>query len=286
MKRIILTGAYGQLGHALKSLLAERKDIETLFTDIDSLDITNREAVLQTVSDFRPDIIINTAAYTAVDKAETEPRKATLINADAVRNLADAAAATGAYIIHISTDYVFNGRKTLPYTEKDSPDPQSAYGRSKLEGEKHLQNILPKQHIILRTAWLYGTAGHNFVKTMLSLAAKQDEISVVADQWGSPTYAPILAKAIIKIIDTPKWKPGTYHIAGTGRTTWFDFTKAIFDTAGITKCRVRPITTAQYNAVAQRPAYSVLDSSLFARTFKFEIPDWQQSLKSYFIDTV
>lgn len=284
MKRIIITGAHGQLGLALKALLAQRNDIETLLTGTDSLDITDRDSVLRAVTNFKPDFIINTAAYTAVDKAEQEPEKARLINTDALSHLADAAALTDAKIIHISTDYVFSGTKNTPYNENDSPDPLNVYGRTKLDGEKILQNKLPKQHIILRTAWLYSTSGRNFVKTMLTLAAQKEEINVVADQWGSPTYAPLLANAIIKIIDTPKWRPGTYHVAGAGRTTWFDFAKTIFNTAGIDKCRISPVTTTQYNATAQRPAYSVLDTSLFSRTFKFEIPDWQQSLKDFFQD--
>lgn len=282
MKRIMIIGADGQLGHSLMRLMSSRTDMKTLFTTKDTLDITNRDAVERAVSDFSPELIINTAAYTAVDKAEQESQEAAAVNAIAPGYIAQAALNCKAKLIHISTDYVFAGDKTTPYTERDTPAPQTVYGLTKLQGEQAVSDILNKHSVILRTAWLYSPFGHNFVNTMLTLAADREEISVVADQWGCPTYAPVLAQAIIAVIDSTNWIPGIYHLAGSGRTTWFDFTKAIFETAGITRCRVRPITSAEYPTAARRPAYSVLDSSLFSRTFNFEIPHWKQSLASFF----
>ncbi|MCM1005860.1 MAG: dTDP-4-dehydrorhamnose reductase [Prevotella sp.] len=282
MKRIIVTGAKGQLGDALQLLLSEMLDYEVLYTDADTLDITDAAAVRACFNSFKPDFVINAAAYTAVDKAESEPDICRLINTDAPGILAEACAETGAKLVHVSTDYVFGGNASRPYKETDTPKPGSVYGRTKLAGEEIIRHILPNEHIILRTAWLYSHTGKNFVKTMLTFAANRDEINVVADQWGCPTYAPDLARGIIAAISAKQWQPGTYHFTGTGRTTWYDFAREIFRQAGVNKVRVNAVTTDQYPSPAHRPAYSVLDCSKFQKTFAFEIADWQTSLYQFF----
>ncbi|MCM1319867.1 MAG: dTDP-4-dehydrorhamnose reductase [Muribaculaceae bacterium] len=284
MKRILVTGANGQLGNALRDELLHHPDFEVLYTDADTLDITDEAAVQTLFADFRPEIVINAAAYTAVDKAESEPELCHQINATAPGILAKACAAAGAKLLHISTDYVFSGTATRPYKETDVPSPRSVYGRTKWEGEELIRHILPQGHIIIRTAWLYSHTGKNFVKTMLTLAAERDEIGVVADQWGTPTYAPVLAQAILTAITAKKWHPGTYHLTGSGRTTWYDFARAIFREAGVTKVRVNSLTTDCYPTPASRPAYSVLDCSKFSKTFGFDSPDWQLSLHQFYQD--
>lgn len=284
MKRIIVTGANGQLGAALRSALAYRHDFETLFTDHDNLDITDPEAVKACVGSFRPDYVVNAAAYTAVDKAESEPERCRQINAEAVKGLAEACAVSNAKLVHISTDYVFAGNGTKPYKETDTPSPCNVYGRTKLEGEELVKSLLPDSHAILRTAWMYSHTGKNFVKTMLALASDHEEISVVADQWGTPTYAPVLAQGILALITHKRWQPGTYHFTGNGRTTWYDFARAIFREAGITKVHVNALTSAQYHTAAHRPNYSVLDCSKFSKAISFDIPDWQASLHQFFQD--
>lgn len=284
MRRILVTGSRGQLGSALRAELTGRQDLEILFTNRDSLDVTSEEAVRQVMDSFRPELVVNCAAYTAVDRAESDKEACRRLNAEAPRILAENAARTGARLIHISTDYVFNGLGTRPYRESDMPGPDTIYGKTKLEGEEAVRRILPQEHVILRTAWLYSLTGHNFVKTMLSLAAERDEIGVVADQWGTPTYAPVLARAIVAVIDAARWVPGTYHVTCAGRTTWYDFTCAIFTEAGVTRCRVRPLTSDEYPTPARRPHYSVLDCSRFQDTFSFTLPDWQTSLHDLFND--
>ncbi len=282
MKRLLLTGAHGQLGSALRSLLEARTDIVSLCTDADTLDITDREAVAAAVADFRPDFVVNAAAFTAVDKAEGEPEFCLRLNAEAVANIAEAARSAGAKVIHVSTDYVFDGKGTRPYKETDVPSPINVYGRTKLEGEQALLSLMPDSAVVLRTAWLYSITGKNFVKTMLTLAADRDEIGVVADQWGCPTFAPDLARAVMAVIDAERFHPGVYHVVGGGRTTWYDLTRAIFAEAGVTRCRVRPLTTEEYPTAARRPQYSVLDCSAFERDYGFRMPDWQTSLHSFF----
>lgn len=282
MRRILITGAKGQLGVALKDILSLRPDIEALYTDADTLDITDAGQVERAVMSFRPDMIVNAAAYTAVDRAETEISLCEHLNAEAPAILAGVAARSGARLIHISTDYVFSGSGTRPYRETDSTAPSTVYGRTKLAGENTVRELLPDAHIILRTAWLYSHTGSNFVKTMLRLGATRPEIGVVADQWGCPTYAPVLAKAILTVIDAPRLVPGTFHFTGSGRTTWYDFAKAIFAEAGNTKCRVRPLTSEEYPCAARRPLYSVLDCSLFADIYGFKAPVWQESLHEFF----
>lgn len=284
MRRILVTGSRGQLGSALRAELAGRQDLETLFTNRDSLDVTSAEAVRQVMDSFRPELVVNCAAYTAVDRAESDKEACRMLNTEAPRILAENAACTGARLIHISTDYVFDGLGTRPYRESDMPGPGTVYGQTKLEGEEAVRRILPQGHVILRTAWLYSLTGHNFVKTMLSLAAERDEIGVVADQWGSPTYAPVLARAVAAVMDAARWMPGTYHATCAGRTTWYDFTRAILAEAGVTRCRVRPLTSDEYPTPARRPHYSVLDCSRFQNAYRFPLPDWQTSLHDFFND--
>lgn len=284
MRRILVTGSRGQLGSALRAELAGRQDLETLFTNRDSLDVTSEEAVRTVMDSFRPEVVVNCAAYTAVDRAESDKECCRRLNAEAPRILAENAARTGTRLIHISTDYVFDGLGTRPYRESDMPGPGTVYGQTKLEGEEAVRRILPQGHVILRTAWLYSLTGRNFVKTMLSLAAERDEIGVVADQWGSPTYAPVLARAVAAVMNAARWMPGTYHATCAGRTTWYDFTRAILAEAGVTRCRVRPLTSDEYPTPARRPHYSVLDCSRFQNTYRFQLPDWQTSLHDFFND--
>lgn len=275
--KILITGSKGQLGSSLHRELEKDPEIEAVYTDYDTLDITNRAAVTRFMTDNRFDIVINCAAYTAVDKAETDEILAAALNTGAVGNLAEAAVKTGARVIHISTDYVFSGQGFRPYEENDEPYPQGIYGRTKLEGEALLTSFC-QNAMIIRTAWLYSEFGKNFVKTMLSLAETRPEINVVADQIGSPTYAGDLAKAIHRIIRHDKWTPGIYHFTDEGVASWYDFTKAIFEIAG-KDTKVNPIPTSAYPTPAKRPLYSVLSKAKIKRTYGIEIPYWRDSLK-------
>lgn len=275
--KILITGSKGQLGSSLHRELEKDPEIEAVYTDYDTLDITNRAAVTRFMTDNRFDIVINCAAYTAVDKAETDEILAAALNTGAVGNLAEAAVKTGARVIHISTDYVFSGQGFRPYEENDEPYPQGIYGRTKLEGEALLTSFC-QNAMIIRTAWLYSEFGKNFVKTMLSLAETRPEINVVADQIGSPTYAGDLAKAIHRIIRHDKWTPGIYHFTNEGVASWYDFTKAIFEIAG-KDTKVNPIPTSAYPTPAKRPLYSVLSKAKIKSTYGIEIPYWRDSLK-------
>lgn len=275
--KIMVTGAYGQLGNALKRELENDKNLEVIYTDADVLDITDTLALNRFFEDHPVDMVVNCAAYTAVDKAESDDLKAAAINTGAVGNLGQAAAKHGFKVIHISTDYVFSGENFRPYKENDEPYPQCIYGRTKLEGEGLLTSF-SNNAMIIRTAWLYSEYGKNFVKTMLRLADEQDEINVVADQIGTPTYAGDLAHAIHRVISHDNWKPGIYHFTNEGVASWYDFTKAIFDITG-KSTKVNPISTAQYPTPAKRPLYSVLSKEKIKRTFNLEIPYWRDSLK-------
>lgn len=277
MANILVTGANGQLGSELRKIGFSALD-EVFYTDVAELDITDYAAVEKFVKDNEIDTIINCAAYTAVDKAEEEPELAAKINTEAVSNLARAAAKEGCLLIHISTDYVFDGTGTKPYSEKDKPCPVSVYGRTKLAGE---EAILKSRcfHIIIRTAWLYSSFGNNFVKTILRLAAERPEINVVSDQIGSPTYAGDLAAAIVAIMDSEERieHEGIYHYSNEGVCSWYDFAAEIVRLSG-KECRVKPVTTADYPTKTQRPAYSVLDKSKIKKTFGIEIPEWKDAL--------
>lgn len=272
----MITGAYGQLGNALKRELAGDSSLETIFTDVDTLDITDPTALNRFFDDNPVDMVINCAAYTAVDRAESDDLKAAAINTGAVGNLGQAAAKHGMKVIHVSTDYVFSGEGFRPYEENDEPYPQSIYGRTKLEGEGLLTSF-SNNAMIIRTAWLYSEFGNNFVKTMLRLSDERDEINVVSDQIGTPTYAGDLAHAIHEVIQHERWQPGIYHFTNEGVASWYDFTKAIFEIAG-KKTKVNPIRTSQYPTPAKRPLYSVLSKDKIKRNHGIEIPYWRDSL--------
>ena len=263
--KILITGSNGQLGTEMRNLSAEHPNHRYFFTDVAELDITNREAV-------QAFVIVNCAAYTNVDKAEEDEAMARKINAQAVENLA----VTGAKIIHISTDYVFSGNESTPCLDSDAAAPRTAYGRTKYEGEQLLLAANPEA-IIIRTAWLYSPYGNNFVKTMVRLGAERDELRVVYDQIGSPTYAADLAAAIYTVIEAPEWKAGVYHFTDEGVCSWFDFTIEILRQAGL-NCRVLPIRSSEYAYKTPRPAYSVLDKAKIKKTFGIDIPYWTDSL--------
>lgn len=282
-KNVLVTGANGQLGSELRRATADHNDIlNFIFTDVAELDITDIQAVDEFVKNNKIRYIINCAAYTAVDKAEDDTELCYKINKDAVRNLGIAAANNQAKVIHISTDYVFDGTGSHPYTESDQVCPKSVYGKSKQEGESALLEACADS-IIIRTAWLYSIFGNNFVKTMIKLGKERESLNVVADQTGTPTNAADLAKAIVKILDYSEanshFKAGIYHYSNEGITTWCDFTKAIHHDAGITTCKVNPISTDQYPTRASRPQYSVLDKSKIKAAFGIQIPQWEDSLR-------
>lgn len=281
MKKIIVTGCNGQLGRAINRIYEGNLEYELVNTDVEELDITSVEKVLAFVDEIRPYAIVNCAAYTAVDKCETEGDLAYQINAIGPRNLAIAASRFGAKLMHVSTDYVFAGNGTSPYTEFDLTDPQSMYGRTKLAGENFVKEF-SKEYFIVRTAWLYGE-GKNFVKTMLMLSESHDTIRVVNDQFGSPTSATELAKAMAYLLPTDNY--GTFHGTCEGMCSWADFTKEIF---ALTKktTKVDAITTEEYNAPAKRPAYSVLENKMFKLTTDFTFADWQDAIRDYIRDFV
>lgn len=280
--KILVTGAYGQLGNELKELSVHYPAWHFFFTDVDSLDITDRSSVQEYFKKNNPEFVINCAAYTAVDKAETDADTAHLINAVAPGILAKTADDSGAGFIHISTDYVFNGRSFLPYSEEDPVKPLGVYGKTKQEGEERSRRENSKT-IIIRTSWLYSSFGNNFVKTMLRLGTERDLLKVVFDQVGTPTYAGDLANVILKIAenwknDSEKYVPGIYHYSNEGVASWFDFAKAVFDISEI-RCNVLPVLSDEFPTVAKRPHYSVLNKSKIKTTFNFEIPYWKDSLK-------
>lgn len=285
MKKILVTGCNGQLGRAVRKEYAG-SDVEFINTDVmagdgvTALDITDIDAVMKLVRAEKPEVIINCAAHTNVDKCEEQWELAYKINAIGPRNLSIAARETDAKMIHVSTDYVFEGNGTKPYTEFDEPNPVSAYGKTKLEGERFVKEFAPK-HFILRTAWLYGE-GKNFVKTMLALSENHDEVNVVCDQVGSPTSAAELAKVIHVLEGTENY--GLFHATCEGDTNWADFTEEIFRLAG-KSTKVNHVTSVQYKemnpASADRPAYSILDNYMLSLTSDYRMADWHDALKVY-----
>lgn len=284
-KKIIITGCNGQLGRALNREYDKNTEYELINTDVEELDITSCEAVLKLVGEVMPYAIINCAAHTNVDKCEADGDNAYRINALGPRNLAIAAERFDAKLMHISTDYVFAGDGHKPYTEFDAPAPKSVYGATKLAGENFVKEF-SKRHFIVRTAWLYGE-GRNFVKTMLSLSDKNDEVSVVSDQIGSPTSATELAKAIVRLLPTDNY--GTFHGTCEGVCSWADFASEIFRLAGRTT-RVNYITSEEYAAMypasAKRPAYSVLDNYMLRLTGGYEFADWKDAITAYIRDFI
>lgn len=281
---ILITGANGQLGHEMRNVLADNQRFNAIFTDvagdnITMLDITDEAAVERMVADNGIAIIVNCVAYTAVDAAEDNEAQASRLNAEAVGILAQVAKLHGARMVHVSTDYVFDGQGCTPYTEEMATNPQSAYGRTKLDGERLLLDTLSDDAVILRTAWLYSPYGKNFVKTMLTLGKDKPALKVVFDQIGSPTCARDLAKAIVTVITADEWHPGIYHYSNEGVISWYDFTQAIHRLAGITTCDVQPCHSDEFPAKAHRPAYSVLDKTKFKTTFGVTVPYWLDSLQ-------
>ena len=280
---LLITGANGQLGHEMRNVLADDRRFNAIFTDvagedITTLDITDEQAVEHIMATNAIDIIVNCAAYTAVDAAEDNEPLAARLNADAVGILARVAKRHGARMVHVSTDYVFDGQGCIPYTEDMATNPQSAYGRTKLEGERQLQEALDDDAVILRTAWLYSLYGKNFVKTMLTLGKDKPALKVVFDQVGTPTCARDLARAIVTVMTADQWHGGIYHYSNEGVISWYDFTLAIHRLAGITTCDVQPCHSDEFPAKAHRPAYSVLDKSKFKTTFGVTVPYWLDSL--------
>lgn len=276
MKNILITGCNGQLGNEMQLQAAKNTQYNYFFTDVAELDITNRDAVMSFVKDNEIDCIVNCAAYTAVDKAEENEELANLLNNIAPGYLAEAVETRGGALIQISTDYVFDGTAHIPYKETESTCPNSVYGRTKLAGEQNAQAHC-KNTVIIRTAWLYSTFGNNFVKTMIRLGKEKEQLGVIFDQIGTPTYAGDLADAIMTVINKGI-VPGVYHFSNEGTISWYDFTKAIHRIAGIITCKVNPLHTEEYPTPAARPHYSVLDKTKIKQTYGIEVPYWEDSL--------
>lgn len=277
--KILVTGSNGQLGSEIRQLVVSSAN-EYIFTDVAELDITDRNAVFDAVREREINVIINCAAYTAVDKAEDDEVSADRINHIAVKNLAEAALSSNALLVHVSTDYVFGGTKNLPFSEEDDVNPLGVYGRTKLAGEKAVTESGCRS-VIIRTAWLYSSFGNNFVKTMLRLTSEKENIKVVYDQIGTPTYAGDLAAAIFNLVESNGFigNEGIYHYTNEGVCSWFDFAKEIAEISGHTKCRIFSCRSEEFPSKVKRPAYSVLDKAKFRNTFNIEIPYWKDSLK-------
>jgi len=280
MKTIWVTGSKGQLGTELSLKYKKLKECNFIFTDIDELDLTHKRAVESFFETNIPDIVINCAAYVAVDKAEVEKDKAFKLNRDVPKLLAENCEKFNSTLIHISTDYVFDGESCRPYNESDPTNPQSVYGQSKLEGEEFV--LQGEKNLIVRTSWLYSAHGNNFVKTMIRLGKEKKEIAVVFDQVGTPTSAADFANALLSIVDSISSsgisKPGIYHFSNEGVCSWYDFAIEIMKLAGLS-CKVKPITSDQYPALAKRPAFSVFNKTKIKESFNIEIPYWNDSFE-------
>lgn len=279
MQKILITGSNGQLGRSFKEIAANFPNLALVFANKNDLDITNKVSIQRIFEAHDFDFCINTAAYTAVDRAEEESDIAELINVKAVEYLAEACNSRGVKLIHFSTDYVY-AKNNQPFVETDATDPQSVYAQTKLDGEKRLLAHAP-QNCVIRTSWVYAPIGHNFVNTMLRLGRERDQLSVVYDQVGTPTYAPDLAQAILTILSQKELTArltGIFNFSNEGLTSWYDFAKTIFAHTDL-DCKVLPIRSDQYPTLAKRPFYSVLDKQKFKETFGLEIPYWRDSLK-------
>ena len=277
MKNILITGANGQLGNEMRVVSAEQEQLTYHFTDVAELDICDIEAIERYVVDHAIDCIVNCAAYTNVNKAEEDTELCDKLNHLAPANLARVAAKHQIGLIHVSTDYVFNGEHYVPYKEDEPTCPNSVYGATKLAGEQAILSIHPEA-VVIRTAWLYSTFGNNFVKTMLRLGSEREELGVVFDQIGTPTYARDLARTIQHIM-VKGIVPGIYHYSNEGVCSWYDFTKMIFALGGITTCQLKPLHTDEYPTPAARPHYSVLDKTKIKQTYGIEVPYWEDSLR-------
>ena len=283
--RIVVTGKNGQVASSLRELAADRPDIEMLFLGQPEFDLSQPDTITRPLEDLRPDVVISAAAYTAVDAAETDAEQARRVNADGVQQLARAAKQLGASLLHLSTDYVYSGDKSEPYVETDPTGPVSVYGETKLLGEQMIAEAAD-DHVILRTAWVYSPFGRNFAKTMLRLGESRDEVSVVADQRGCPTYAPDIAAALLAIAervrrDRDPALRGVFHLTGQGEASWAEFAQGVFDHAharGRRKVAVRPISTSEYPTPAVRPPNSRLSGEKLFRVHGLRLPRWQDSV--------
>ena len=277
MDTILITGSHGQLGNEMQQAATRFPAFRFIYTDVEDLDICDKAALDAFVKANAVNVIVNCAAYTAVDKAEDDVELCYKINAEAVRNIGEVAHQNGLKVVHVSTDYVFDGTNYVPYSEDQAVSPNTVYGKSKLAGEQALMETC-EQTVILRTAWLYSSFGNNFVKTMIKLGTERDSLNVIFDQIGTPTYAADLADTILKILSHETFTPGMYHFSDEGVCSWYDFTKTIHRIAGIT-CDVRPIETKDYPARTPRPHYSVLNKAKIKATYGITIPHWEESLE-------
>ena len=281
---VLVTGSSGQLGQSLQFIAPNYPQIDFVFCDSKTLDITNLENCNQVFDKYKPNFCINAAAYTAVDKAENEPEKAFAINVTGAKNLAEVSKKSDTILLHISTDFVFDGNKKSPYSEQDLPSPTGVYGQTKLDGEKVIQDVLEK-HFIVRTSWVYSQFGNNFMKTMLRLASERDSISVVNDQIGTPTNAVDLAEVLVEMILKTRnsqlvtFNFGIYNFSNEGQCSWYDFAQKIFEINNIT-INLLPIPTTSFPTPAKRPSFSVLDKSKIKKTFNIDIMNWEKCLKN------
>ncbi len=280
MKNILVTGAKGQLGSELRAIVGGKDNY--FFTDVEELDITDREAIVKFIKQNKIAVVVNCAAYTNVDKAEEEEVLANLVNHKAVQNLAEVCVDNDIFLIHISTDYVFDGSKNTPYKETDTTSPLGVYGKTKRLGEKAIEKLC-KEYIILRTSWLYSSYGNNFAKKICALSAEKDDVRVVVDQVGTPTYAKDLAAFIPFLIEKDRYrgKADIYHFSNEGVCSWYDFAKEIVALSG-NKCDVQPCLSCEYPTKVVRPNYSVLDKTKLKTDFDYEISYWKDSLKKMF----
>lgn len=278
---VLVTGAFGQLGLALQLVAINYNTIHFYFADSNEADIIDKERLIKLYNKLKPDFCINAAAYTAVDKAETDQEKAHAINVEGVKNIVEVCNRFNTTLIHISTDFVFDGSKSEPYTEQDVTNTQGVYGKTKLEGESEIIKKSDK-FFIIRTSWLYSQFGHNFMKTMLKIAKEKTTLKVVNDQVGTPTHAVDLAEVIIKIILSESKNYGIYHFSNEGETSWYDFAKEIFELNKIS-IDLQPISTSDFPTAAKRPNYSVLDKSKIKLEFDITINSWEESLKKTII---
>lgn len=275
--KVLVTGKNGQLGSELQELTAQYPEHHFCFLDREEMDLSNPAQITQVLDREKPEIIINAAAYTAVDKAETEAALCDAINHKAIETIGNWAFKNEAKVIHISTDYVFDGKSEIPLKETDPTNPINVYGLTKLKGEKALIES-KASYAIIRTAWVYSTYGANFVKTMIRLMSERDEIGVVSDQVGSPTYARDIAETIMKMIETEKFVPGIFHYSNEGKISWFDFAVAIKNRKGFNTI-VNPISSSAFPTPAKRPNFSLLDKTKIKQTYNIKVPNWTESLE-------